>query len=168
MEIIIIYHFILVFWGTLIGLFGEKIIIGNPFFKGFIVEAEVVEMLDFSMLKKHIFVTVVKYKKYDMVVKTFVFRGKSDKIGDTIQILTNGDITVRTKFYWKKDNSTAAGILFLILTILMIWLIIECIEIVKLQHLLVGMFVVIVALLLQPLLYGLTYRDVQSHIHMID
>ena len=118
MELIIIYHFVLVLWGTLIGLFGEKIIIGNPFFKGFIVEAEVIEMLDFSMLKKHIFVTVVKYKKYD--------------------------------------------------TILMIWLIIECIEIVKLQHLLVGVIVVIVALLLHPLLYGLTYRDVQSHVHMID
>lgn len=167
MGLIIIYHFILVFWGALIGLFGEKIIRRNPFFKCFIVKAEIVDMVDFSMLKKHFWITVVKYQKHDMTLKTFVYRGRKDQIGDMIEIATNGDLSVRTKFYWRKDNVTVAGVLFLILTILGVWLLIACMEIIEMKYLLIALFVLVILLFLHPLLYGIAYNDIQGNIHTV-
>lgn len=92
---------------------GDQIVIKTKLKNADICVAEIVDFEEVNFIKGSIFVTIVKYMKNDVEKTAIVYKGKKDKIGNKIVIVTDGNIAARDTFYIKEEMSIGAIIVFI-------------------------------------------------------
>ena len=81
--------------------------------------AEVIYFDEVSFIKGSSKVTIVSYKNNGLQRDAVILKAKKDKIGDKIEIITDGKIAVRKNVVLKEDQDIGMGtIIFIIMLIL--------------------------------------------------
>lgn len=150
------------FFGFVINLFEDMVVLKNVFWKKEIVEGEILWFDRCSGYHCYYDVAVVQYKMYDMTQKIIISKSNKDKIGDVITIATNGEIAVRCNLYWKEDTKLFDVVSFLVLISLLMYYIIYHIYNFTIMHMVCLLIEIVVLFLLYPFFYSVKVEDCEK------
>lgn len=98
----------------------------------------------------------------DIPQKFIVNRSGKDKEGDIIEIATNGDMAVRTRWCWKKDISIPQMMLYGALLLGMIYYVMLHIDQVTITAVVIGLAEVVFVIFIYPFLYSYKIKACKS------
>lgn len=117
------------------------------------VMAEIIYFDEISFIKGSCKVTIVNYLNNGSQQDAVILRAKKDKIGDKIQIVTDGNIAVRKNVAIKEGRSAGINIIFLIGLLIVGKYIIFNEEIICMFALATLLGVMLIIVILYPLFY---------------
>ena len=141
---------------------GERYICRLKFLGLYKVEGEITGFDEMAYTRSPCRISIITYQIYDMKYKTYVIRSCKDKIGDKICIMTNSDISIRSKTYIK-DIHLGVVICFIGMLTFIGWMIVECGGVIDIVGVLTAVGSTIAWLFVYPYMYIFCYHYIKRH-----
>ena len=157
---------IIVFCWVLLGVFlyigGNQYICKLKFLGLYKVEGEITGFDEVPYMRSPCKISIITYQIYDMKYKTFIIRSCKDRMGDKVYIMTNSDISIRTKTYMK-DISLGVLVYCIGMLAFLGWMMFEWSEVIDIIGVLIAMGSTILWLIVYPYMYIFNYHSIKKH-----